>query len=78
MPWKTMDVQDRRVEFVVSALRRIKPFRALCAEFGISRPTGYLWLERYREGGVAAIAALPISAQSGAIPLTVEIIYAHG
>jgi transposase InsO family protein len=56
MPWKTMDVEDRRVEFVVSALLRVKPFRALCAEFGISRPTGYLWVERYREGGVAAIA----------------------
>jgi transposase InsO family protein len=56
MPWKTMDVQDQRVEFVVSASRQIKPFSALCAEFGISRPTGYLWVERYRAGGVAAIA----------------------
>jgi transposase InsO family protein len=56
MPWRSMEVQDQRVQFVVSAFRAAKPFSALCAEFGISRPTGYLWLERYREGGVAAIA----------------------
>jgi PII-like signaling protein len=51
-----MEVQDQRVQFVVSALKQIKPFAALCVEYGISRPTGYLWLERYRGGGVAAIA----------------------
>ena len=56
MPWRTMDVQDQRVQFVVSALKQVKPFVALCTEYGISRPTGYLWLERYRVGGVAAIA----------------------
>jgi transposase InsO family protein len=28
----------------------------LCAEFGISRPTGYLWLSRYRELGLSGIA----------------------
>jgi transposase len=28
----------------------------LCAAYEISRPTGYLWLERYREHGVAGIA----------------------
>jgi transposase len=29
---------------------------ALCAAYEISRPTGYLWLKRYRELGVAGIA----------------------
>ncbi len=28
---------------------------ALCEEFGISRKTGYKWLERYRERGVAGL-----------------------
>jgi transposase InsO family protein len=28
---------------------------SLCVEFGISRPTGYLWLGRYREGGINGI-----------------------
>ena len=39
MPWKAMDVQDQRVQFVVWAHRQLKPFSALCSEFGISRPT---------------------------------------
>jgi transposase len=51
MAWKTMDVEDQRVRFVVLASRAERPFSALCAEFGISRPTGYLWLGRYRQRG---------------------------
>ena len=56
MPWKTMDVQEQRVRFVVAANRRGKTLAELCREFGISRPVGYEWLKRYRQGGVAAIA----------------------
>jgi transposase InsO family protein len=56
MPWKTMDVREQRVQFVVAALRREKSLTALCVEFGISRPTGRLWLERYRDQGVVGIA----------------------
>ena len=55
MPWKQMEVREQRVEFVVRALHGSEPFSPLCREFGISRPTGYLWLKRYRAGGVAAI-----------------------
>ena len=29
---------------------------ALCAEYGISRETGYKWVARYRAGGLAALA----------------------
>jgi transposase InsO family protein len=56
MPWKTMDVQERKVKFVVAALRQEKSFTALCQEFGISRPTGCLWRKRYQEAGLAGIA----------------------
>jgi transposase InsO family protein len=51
-----MDVREQRVQFVVAAWRREKSFSALCAEFNISRPTGQLWLQRYREHGIAGIA----------------------
>jgi transposase len=56
MAWKTMDVQEQRVRFVVEATQKLRPFGALCAAYEISRPTGYLWLQRYRERGVAGIA----------------------
>ena len=39
-----------REKFVKEALIKTKSFSALCREYGISRPTGYLWLERYEEG----------------------------
>ena len=58
MAWRTMDVSEQRVRFVVAANRVGSSFSALCEEFGISRPTGYLWLERYRSGGVASVAEL--------------------
>jgi transposase-like protein len=51
-----MDVQEQRVRFVVAAHRREKTMVALCQEFGISRPVGYEWLKRYRQGGVESIA----------------------
>ena len=56
MPWKTMEVRQQRVEFIVQALRSSAPLSQLCHEFGISRPTGYKWVARYRAGGVEAIA----------------------
>src|SRR5258708_14014648 len=56
MAWKTMDVHEQRVRFVVAGSRREKPLGALCAEFGVSRPTGYRWLERYRARGGEGLA----------------------
>src|ERR1035437_926858 len=56
MPWKTMDVHEQRVRFVVAASLATKPFRQLCEEFGVSRPTGYEWEARYRNDGLDGIA----------------------
>lgn len=57
MPWKTGSVMDQRVEFVLRAKQREKTISALCREYDISRPTGYLWLRRYEEvGEIQALA----------------------
>jgi transposase-like protein len=56
MAWKTMDVEEQKVRFVVAATRREKSLTALCEEFGISRPTGYLWWRRYEQAGLAGIS----------------------
>lgn len=56
MGWKRMDIQEERVRFVLAASRQEKPLQRLCEEFEISRPTGYLWLKRYGEQGLAGIA----------------------
>jgi transposase InsO family protein len=56
MGWKRMDVREQRVAFAVAAVRGEKAMSAFCGEFGMSRPTGYLWLKRYREAGIGGIA----------------------
>src|SRR6185437_1170951 len=56
MPFRAMDVREQRVQFVVAVVRKEKPFGALCKEFGISRPTGRLWVRRYLEQGIEGIA----------------------
>src|SRR5690348_4510229 len=51
MPWKRMDVDEQRMEFVARAVRGKEGMAALCREFGISRPTGYGWRRRYERAG---------------------------
>jgi transposase len=51
MPWRTESVMDQRVAFVLRARRREETIAALCREYEISRPTGYLWLRRYQSAG---------------------------
>jgi len=46
MPWKVRDVMDQRVEFVVRASQAGSNVSRLCREYGISRDTGYRWLNR--------------------------------
>ena len=43
------------MEFVVAASRREQSMTRLCAEFGISRPTGYTWLKRYQWSGIGGV-----------------------
>ena len=51
MPFKQRELMDERIRFVVAASRGERSLAAVCREFGISRPTGYHWLRRYREAG---------------------------
>lgn len=50
MPWRDKTVEEERLEFVERALRNEKSKSALCREYGISRPTGDKWIERYKNG----------------------------
>lgn len=51
MPWRVESRMDQRVEFVLRAQKREATISQLCREYGVSRPTGYLWLGRYKEAG---------------------------
>lgn len=56
MPWKETRVQDQRVRFVVAQEAGEESMARLCRQFGISRKTGYKWLERWRAEGAAGLA----------------------
>jgi len=42
-------MSEQRVKFAIRASSGAEEMKALCREFEISRPTGYLWLKRLRE-----------------------------
>jgi transposase-like protein len=49
MLWERVGVDEQRMQFVIRAASGREPMATLCREFGISRPTGYLWRRRYLE-----------------------------
>lgn len=49
MSWQETNVMEQRIKFVVRASELKGSFSGLCAEFGISRPTGYRWVNRFEE-----------------------------
>ena len=51
MPWKVSSVVDQRLQFLSSYQREEMSVTDLCHEFGISRPTAYRWINRYKEVG---------------------------
>ena len=51
MPWKEVRPMDERVLFIADYLRKSNNFSQLCERYGISRKTGYKWVERYRATG---------------------------
>jgi len=56
MGWRHVEVDSERLRFVQEAVSGQRSFFSLCVSYGISRPTGYLWLKRFRSGGVEAIS----------------------
>jgi transposase InsO family protein len=50
LSWRVKDVSQQRMKFAIRASTGREEMKALCEEFEISRPTGYLWLRRYQQG----------------------------
>jgi putative transposase len=55
MPWKECHAMDERLRFVARLLEGEK-MAPLCAEFGISRKTGYKIYDRYQDCGLQAFS----------------------
>ena len=56
MPWKETNVMSERKDFIKRVRKENANMSQLCKAYQISRKTGYKWLKRYREEGVAGLA----------------------
>jgi len=77
MPFEETHVVDERRRFVTEVQRSLRSFSAICQRYGISRPTGYKWLNRWeREGhpGLADRSSRPRSSPWATPPHVVEAI----
>lgn len=55
MTWRKWDVAEQRLEFVRASQTQLESHQRLCDSFGISRKTGYKWLERYHKHGAPGL-----------------------
>lgn len=68
MPWKEKGLETMRAEFVERVLAKEKSKAALCREYGISRPTGDKWINRYLNGASLANSSRAPVTQYARIP----------
>ncbi len=55
MPWKKTEPMNERLKFIAAHQTGEFTMTALCERFGISRKTGYKWLNRYAAEGVTGL-----------------------
>ena len=51
MGWKGVTIMDQKMQFILECRDGFFSLSELCSQFGISRKTGYKWLDRYHEEG---------------------------
>ena len=55
MPWKRTDPMEERIRFVMETESDVFQMSELCQRYGVSRKTGYKWLQRYHQEGLAGL-----------------------
>jgi putative transposase len=55
MPWTERGVFESRLSFINEWRSQAEPMNALCARHGISRRTGYKWIDRYKLDGLSGL-----------------------
>jgi len=55
MPWSSTIPMDQKTKFIADHLRGTFSISELCTSYGISRKTGYKWIDRYLHEGPAGL-----------------------
>lgn len=74
VPWRESRVLDQRQEFVRRAMAHEHRVAELCVEYGISRKTGYKWLQRFLQGGLPNLADRSRTPQRVAYRVSDEVV----
>lgn len=74
MPWKEIRPMDEKILFIADHLRAPGNFSQLCERYGISRKTGYKWVERYQAEGIEGLEerSRKPHAMAGEIPYAIR------
>jgi len=85
VPWKATSPMDERRAFVRDHELGVFSVAELCRRFGVSRKTGYKWLQRHARGGVAALVSrsrrphhIPHETKAAKVERIVELRRRHG
>jgi transposase InsO family protein len=79
MPWLATDPMSERVKFIAACLAREdsdETFAEMCGRFGITPKSGYKWLHRYEDGGVANLVERSRAPRSHPHAVDAEVIEA--
>jgi transposase InsO family protein len=77
MPWQETDPMIERRHFIQDAKSGQWAMSELCLRYGVSRVTGYKWLERHQQGGDGCLvdrSRAPLSSPSATAPELVKLI----
>src|SRR6478609_8058375 len=55
MPFEATSETDQKLQFISEWSRKEIAFSQLCLKYGVSRPTGYKWVERYQSFGASGL-----------------------
>ena len=55
MPWLETAPMHQRTQFIADYQRHVASVAELCQRFGVSRKTGYKWIDRYAADGPAGL-----------------------
>lgn len=55
MPWSLTSPMDQKMLFLTDCVRELIPIAESCRRYGISRKTGYKWIERFKEHGAQGL-----------------------
>jgi len=55
MPWNETDAMEQRCQLVMAYASGQFEMAELCRLYGVSRPTGYKWVQRHRQQGVLGL-----------------------